>query len=134
MILKIVRHIDDHFDYYLTTKYLTKKFVLLFLLLIQKMETKIMDEKAKIAYTHKIFKELISLYSDKIRDLSSYDYYFQDIEEDIEDDDEKDLDYLETLHINIAEQFRNFHIEYNINQVPKDQQPIINNLEKINNS
>ena len=103
MILKIVRHIDDHFDYYLTTKYLTKKIFLLFLLLIQKMESKIMDEKAKIAYTHKIFKELISLHSDKIRDLSSYDYYFQYIEEDIEDDDEKDLDYLETLHINIVE-------------------------------
>ena len=76
----------------------------------------------------KEFKELISLHSDKIKDLSSYEYYFQNIEEDIEDEDENDLDYLETLH------FKDFLIEYNINQLPTInnlKRSIINNLRKL---
>ena len=75
----------------------------------------------------------------------------QNIEEDIEDEDENDLDYLETLH------FKDFLIEYNINQLPtinnlkrsiiinlrklatnnnSEKQPVINNLEEstINNN
>ena len=91
-----------------------------------------MDKKAKIADTLKIFKELINLHSDKIKDLSSYEYYFENIEEDIEDEDANELDYLETLRFNLFKLFKSFLIEYNINQVP-----IINNLKKqptINNN
>ena len=69
------------------------------------MESKIMDEKSKIADILNIFKELISLHSDKIKDLSSYEYCLQDIEEDIEGEDENDLDYLETLHVNLVEEW-----------------------------
>ena len=97
------------------------------------MENKIVNEKAEIANALKIFKELISLHSDKIKDLSSYEYYFHDIEEDIEDEDENDLDYLETLLVNLDEfknlkilkEFKNFLIEYNIDYTPKNQQPTI---------
>ena len=60
------------------------------------MDNKVIDKKAEIVDILKIFKELISLHSNKIKDVSSYEYYFQDIEEDIENDDENDLDYLET--------------------------------------
>ena len=75
------------------------------------MENTVINKKAEIANTLKIFTELISLHSDKIKNLSSYEYYFQDIEEDIEDEDENDLDYLVTLHFNLFEQFKNFLIE-----------------------
>ena len=69
------------------------------------MESKIMDEKSKIADILKVFKELISLHSDKIKDLSSYEYCLQYIEENIEGEDENDLDYLETLHVNLVEEW-----------------------------
>ena len=55
------------------------------------MENKVMDEKTKIADILKVFKELIILHSDKIKDVSSSEYHFQDIEEDVEDEDENDL-------------------------------------------
>ena len=83
------------------------------------MENKTIDKKAKTANKLKIFKELIDLHSDKIRDLSSYEYYFQNIEEDIEDDDENDLDYLQNLHFNLAQQLENVFAEYEIDYVLK---------------
>ena len=101
------------------------------------MKNEIMNEKVKIADILKIFKKLISLHGDKIKDLSSYEYYFEDIEEDIEDEDENDLDYLKTLHFNLVQQFGNFLIEYNIDDTPKEpainkREPAINKREPTN--
>ena len=106
------------------------------------MENQVINKKVEIADILKVFKELISLHSDKIKDLPSYEYYFQNIEEDIEDEDENDLDYLENLHFNLVEQFKNFFIEYNIDYTPKNKQPIIfqkkstinNNLKETTNN
>ena len=70
------------------------------------------------------------MHSDKIRNLSSYEYYFQNIEEDIENDDENDLDYLENLHFNLVQQLENVFAEYEIDYVLKN--PTINKKSKIN--
>ena len=92
------------------------------------MENKIMDEKSKTADIHKIFKELISLHSDKLKDLLSYEYYFQDIEEDIDDEDENDLDYLKTLLVNLVEELKNFLFEKSTTDIKK--KSTINNFKK----
>ena len=41
------------------------------------MGNKVMYKKAEIVNVLKIFKELLSLHIDKIKDLSSYEYHFQ---------------------------------------------------------
>ena len=61
-----------------------------------------------------------------MKDLPSYKYYFQDIDEDIEDEDENDLDYLQTLSFNLTVMFKDFFIEHNVNNPEK-----INNFKKI---
>ena len=111
----------------------SNKFFLFFLFLIQKVDIEVIDKKAEIINILKISKQLISLYSNEIKDLSSYEYHFQDMEEDIEDEDENDLDYLETLHFNLVQQFKNFLIECNIDYRLKIQQPIIKKKSTINN-
>ena len=73
------------------------------------MENKIVDEKAKIADTLKIFKELITLHSDKIKYKSPEYEDFEDYVDAIEDD-EDDLDYLKDLNFNLNEEFTNFLI------------------------
>ena len=74
-----------------------------------------MDKKAEITDVIKIFKELIILQSNKIKDLSSYEYYFENIEEDIGDED--NLSCLKGIHFNLVLQFKDFLVEYNINYV-----------------
>ena len=65
MVLKIVQHIDDHFNSLFTiisaqfNKNSLTNFFIFFHFSMQKMENKIMNEKAKIANTLKIFKEQI---------------------------------------------------------------------------
>ena len=132
VVLKIVQHIDDQFStdqFSISYKFLSnlffQNFFIFCLFLLQKMKNKDIDKK-EIANKLKIFKELISLHSDKIKDLSSYKYHFQDIEEDIEDNDENDLDYLENVQFNLVQEYEIFHIEYEIDCVLKNQQLIKN--------
>ena len=80
------------------------------------MENKVMDKKGEIINVIKIFKELLSLRSNKIKDLSSYEYYFEDIEEDIEDED--DLNYLKGILFNLVLQFKEFLAEYKTKYKP----------------
>ena len=84
------------------------------------MENKIMNEKAIIANTLKIFKEQIALHSDKIKENTSDYEDFEDYEEAIEDD-EDDLQYLENLNFNLIDEFTNFLIKYDIDYEPKEQ-------------
>ena len=76
-----------------------------------------MDKKAEITNVIKIFKELLSLHSNKIKDLFGYEYYFEDIEEDIEDED--DLNYLKVIFFNLVLQFEDFITENKIKYKPK---------------
>ena len=80
------------------------------------MENKIMDKKAEITNGIKIFKELLILGSNKIKDLFSYEYYFEDIEEDIEDED--DLNHLKVILFNRFLQFKDFITENKIKYKP----------------
>ena len=74
------------------------------------MENMIMNEKAKIANALKIYKEQITLHSDKIKEEI---LDFEEYEEAIEDD-EDDLDYLKDWAINLIEEFTNFLIKHSI--------------------
>ena len=58
------------------------------------------NKKSEIINVIKVFKELLSLNSNKIKDLSSYEYYCEYIEEDIEDED--NLDYLKGTLFNLV--------------------------------
>ena len=81
------------------------------------MENKIMDEKSKLSNTLKIFKEQITLNSNKIKE-EILDYEdFEDYEEVIEDDGDA-LQYLKDLNTNLIEEFTNFLIKYDIRYMP----------------
>ena len=81
------------------------------------MENIIINEKAKIANTLRIFKEQIALNTNKIKEeISDYED-FDDYEEAVEDD-EDDLDYLKDININLTEEFTNFLIKYDIDYTP----------------
>ena len=82
------------------------------------MENKVINKKSETVNVLKIFKELLTLHSDKIKDLSSYESYFKNIEEDIGDEDENDLDHLKNTLFNLAQEFKTFLIEYNIKYTP----------------
>ena len=74
------------------------------------MENMIMNEKAKIANALKIYKEQITLHSDKIKgEILDFEEYEEAIE-----DDEDDLDYLKDWAINLIEEFTNFLIKHSI--------------------
>ena len=71
--------------------------------------------KGEIAFLPKEFKKLIKLYSDKVEDYLKDAYYFQDIEEMINDEDMNVFSKLNFEYFNLAEEFRNFILRYNIN-------------------
>ena len=84
------------------------------------MENKIINKNAEIVNVIKEFKKLISLHSNKIKYLSSYEYYFENTEED-------DLDYLKAILFNLIIEFKDFITEYNI----KKYKPTIDILKKL---
>ena len=78
------------------------------------MENSTIITKGEIAFLLKEFKKLIKLYSNKVEDYLKDAYYFQDIEEMINDKDMNMFNKLIFEYFNLAKEFRNFVLRYNI--------------------
>ena len=87
------------------------------------MENKIMDEKAKMANLLKIFKELITLHSDKIteKSLNILKRAFVKYER-ATDKNKNDLEYLKDLVSGLNMTFKSFIDRYDIDYTPKNKQ------------
>ena len=70
--------------------------------------------KSEIAFLLKEFKKLIELYKDKVEDYSKNEYFFQDIEEMIIDEDINTFSKLDLKYFSLAKEFRNFVLRYNV--------------------
>ena len=69
--------------------------------------------KGEIAFLLKEFKKLIKLYDDKVKDYLKNEYYFQDIEEIINDEDINRFTKINFEYFSLAKEFRNFVLRYN---------------------
>ena len=80
------------------------------------MENLIVKETAKIYDLLTEFKELINLHSNKVSEYLKNEYYFQDLKNKLNNEDENDIDYLRNQHYELGKEFRQFVIDYNINR------------------
>ena len=71
--------------------------------------------KAEITFLLKEFKKLIKIYNDKIEDYLKNKHYFQNTEEMINDDDITKFSKINFEYFNLAKEFRNFVLRYNVN-------------------
>ena len=78
------------------------------------MENSAINKKAEISDLLKEFKELIKLHSSKVNEYLKNEFYFQDIEQKLNDNDENDIHDLRNEHYNLGLEFRQFVIDYDI--------------------
>ena len=78
------------------------------------MENSVINKKAEILNLLNEFKKLIKLHSDKVSEYLKNEYYFQDLEQKLNDEDENDIEDLRNEHHNLGKEFRQFVIDYNI--------------------
>ena len=78
------------------------------------MENSVINKKAEISNLLKEFKELIDLHSDKISEYLKKEYYFSELEDILNDKDENDFNSLKFSHCDLATEFRQFIIKYDI--------------------
>ena len=70
--------------------------------------------KAEIKFLLKEFKKLIKIYNDKVEDYLKNKYYFQDVEEMINDEDMNRFSKIKFEYFNLAKEFTNFILRYNV--------------------
>ena len=70
--------------------------------------------KAEIAFFRKEFKKLIRIYNDKVDNYLKKKYYFQNIEEIINDENMNRFSKINFEYFNLAKEFRNFALRYNV--------------------
>ena len=66
------------------------------------MEKAVNTKKTQILDLLKEFKELINLHNDKGSEYLKSEYYFQELEEKLNDNDENDLEDLKNEHYNLG--------------------------------
>ena len=79
------------------------------------MENSTTIVKAEIAFLLKEFEKLIKIYNDKVGDYLKNKYYFQTTEEIINDEDINRFSKINFEYFNLAKEFRNFILRYNVN-------------------
>ena len=92
------------------------------------MENPDINKKAEISDLHKEFKDLITLHSNEISEHLKNEYYFSDLEETL--NDENEFNTLKCSHYDLATEFRQFVIKYHIRH-DEIKEPIIDNIIKI---
>ena len=86
--------------------------------------------KSKIAFLLKEFKKLIKVYNDKAEDYLKDKYYFQDVEEIINDENVNTFSKLNLKYFYLAKEFRNFILKYKISH-DHITESILNDIIKI---
>ena len=74
--------------------------------------------KAEIGFLLKEFEKLIKIYNDKVENYLKNKHYFQNTEELINDNDINNFNKINFEYFNLAKEFRNFVLRYNVNHEP----------------
>ena len=85
--------------------------------------------KGEITILLEEFKKLIKIYNDKVEDSLKNKYYFQGIEEMINDEDMTMFSNLNLEYFSLAKEFRNFVLRYNVSH-DYITQPVLNDIIK----
>ena len=72
------------------------------------MENSVDNKTAEISLLLKEFKEFISLHSDEVAEYFKNEYYFEGIENKINDNDYDDFEILKFEYYDLAKEFKNF--------------------------
>ena len=94
------------------------------------MENSVAIKKAEISLLLKEFKKLIELHSDKVAEYLKSEYYFQNTEKKINDEDMNSLSKLKYEYYDLANEFRNFVLQFNISH-DDIQESVLDNIIKI---
>ena len=78
------------------------------------MENSTTITKADITFLPKGFKKLIKIYNAKVQDYLKNKYYFQHIEEIINDTESNKFNKINIEYFNLAKELRNFVLRYNV--------------------
>ena len=78
------------------------------------MENSTTITKAEITFLLKGFKKLIKIYNAKVQDYLKNKYYFQHIEEIINDTESNKFNKINIEYFNLAKELRNFVLRYNV--------------------
>ena len=78
------------------------------------MENSVDNKKAEISFLLKELKKLISKHSDEVSEYLKDEYYFQDTEDKIDDKKKISFSKLKYEYYDLAVEFRNFVLQYNI--------------------
>ena len=95
------------------------------------MENSVDNKKAENSFLPNEFKKIINLHSDDIAGYFQDAYYFQDVEEKINDKNMKSLALLKYGYHDLATEFRNSMLKYNIihNEIAES---VLDKIIKIN--
>ena len=78
------------------------------------MENSTTIMKGETEFLLKEFKKLIKLYNDKVEDYLKNEYYFQDVEEMINDKNMNTFSKLNIKYFNLAKEFKSFVLRCNV--------------------
>ena len=93
------------------------------------MENSTIIIKSATAFLLTEFKKLIKFYNDKVEDYLKNAYYFQDVEEMINDKDMNTFSKLNIEYFNLPKEFRNFILRYNVSH-DHITESVLNNIVK----
>ena len=80
------------------------------------MENLVIKKKAEILDLLTEFKQLIKLHNSKVSEYLKNEYYFQDLEQKLDDKEESDIEDLRKEHYDLGKEFREIIIKYNIDR------------------